>query len=143
MARTQRNEWTDARAVIERRHGEYLIVRPRSDRGEQPWEFPGGRLLPRESPEAAARRICGDMLGTRLEIHLGQPPFVYNYGTHSVTYRYFFCGAIGRPEPAGCAELRWVIAGQLRDYVFEPASQQVADWLVQSADNDRSRRPEE
>lgn len=131
MARPHQKRWIDTRAVIERRRGEYLIVRPRGGPTRPPWEFPGGPLRERESPEAALRRHCGELLGVRLEIHLGQPPFVFDYGSHSVTYRYFFCGCLGRPAALGCAEVRWVLGGQLREYLFEPASQQVVDWLLE------------
>ncbi|MEP0845952.1 MAG: NUDIX domain-containing protein [Phycisphaerae bacterium] len=138
MAQAKRKTWVDSRALVEGRPGEFLIVRPHGPTEESPWEFPGGPLRAHESPEGALRRICADTLGIALEIHVGQPPFVYNYGTHSVTYRYFMCGSTGSVEASGYKETRWVLAGQLREYVFEPACQRVVDWILQSSDNDRT-----
>ena len=131
MARRHQRNWTESRALIQRAGREYLIVK--TDRAaEQPWEFPGGRIRRGESPETGLRRLCRVMLGVELVISLGQPPFVYRFGTHSVTYRYYICGTRGaKPTAAGCAELRWVLTGQLCEYVFDAPTQQVVDWLLE------------
>jgi mutator protein MutT len=132
MAKTARVEWTESRVVLQNDRKETLIIRPTGAPEELPWEFPGGRLEGRESPEAALRRICNDQLGIELEFVQGQPPFVYNFGTHSVTYRYYFCRvAKGKMRARGAGELRWVRSGQLREYVFDAPTQQVVDWLLE------------
>lgn len=132
MSRSRQKSWIDARAVLERNSGEHLILRPSSDASEPHWEFPGGALKANESPESALRRACEALLGVGVDIRVGQPPFVFHYGSHAVTYRYYFGSCVGAPAALGCREIRWVLAGQMRDYVFEPASQQVVDWLLES-----------
>jgi ADP-ribose pyrophosphatase YjhB (NUDIX family) len=123
--------WVEARALIQSPRGEYIIIRPHAD-ADDAWHFPGGRVGPRESAEAGLRRTCRELLGVELTLHVGQPGFAWNFGTHSITYRYYVAGvARGRPEARACAELRWVLAGQLRDYVFDPPTQQVVDWLLE------------
>ncbi|MBI5863491.1 MAG: NUDIX domain-containing protein [Planctomycetes bacterium] len=125
-------EHVDVRALIERGEREMLILKPRAVDDDCPWEFPGGRAERRESPEAALRRIFRALFQAELELLQGQPPFVHNFGDHSVTYRYYICG-IRIPNvaaPAG-SELRWVRVGQLRDYHFDAPTQQVVDWLLE------------
>lgn len=125
------DERIDARGMIRRSPGEYLIIRPVREPAAA-WEFPGGPLEGNESPEAALRRWCRALLGTELEIMLGQPPLAYGQGDQRVIYRYYLCGIRGpEPRPAPGYELRWVLAGQLRDYVFAPPMQQVAEWIAQ------------
>src|SRR5262245_14703316 len=128
-------DWTESRALLERPGRELLILKPRLDDPECPWEFPGGRLENRESPEAALRRIFRESLGVELELLQGQPPFIHNFGDHSVTYRYYMCtvarGTLRQPPGS---EMRWVKVGQLCEYDFDRPTQQVVEWL-RDADN--------
>ncbi len=136
MGRSQQKSWVDSRALIQRAGRDYLIIKPQSDQ-DQPWEFPGGRVQPNEVPEAGLRRLCHAQLGVELQISIGQPPFVYRFGTHSVTYRYHICGIRGgQAEAVGCAETRWVLREQLREYVFDAPTQQVVDWLLEKPSPD-------
>lgn len=122
--------WTDSRALILRNGREFLLLRPNSNEGTV-WEFPGGRAEPRESPEAALRRHCKRMLGVEVNFVLGQPPFVYDFGTHRVAYRFYECSmAGGEPKARDGMEIRWIQSQQMRDYVFDPPTQQVVEWLL-------------
>ncbi|MFO0839963.1 MAG: NUDIX domain-containing protein [Phycisphaerae bacterium] len=124
------NNWTESRALIQGAQA-YLIILPDAS-PETPWAFPGGRITRHESPEHGLRRVLRDLIGVEIEFHVGQPPFVHNFGSHSVTYRYYQCSIrSGQPQARACAELRWVIAGQLRDYTFDQPTQQVVDWLLE------------
>lgn len=129
MGKTSRSV-TEARALLMRGEREFLILR--RDTGEDAvWEFPGGVAEPKESPEAALRRWCKGLLGVTINFVYGQPPFQHNFGTHVVTYRYYECRLnSGQPQTSGCAEVRWVLAPQLRDYVFDEPTQGVVDWLL-------------
>lgn len=132
MGKAGQREWTESRVVLQNDSKETLIVRPAGEPDATPWEFPGGRLEGRESPETGLRRICRDELGIELEFVQGQPPFVHNFGTHSITYRYYFCRvAKGEARARGGGEVRWVRTGQLREYVFDAPTQQVVEWLLE------------
>lgn len=121
---------TQARALLRRANLEYLIYRPDAA-DTTPWEFPGAALEVREQPETALRRACRDLLGIEIEIQIGQPPFIHNFGTHSVVFRYYVCALrSGRLAATPPAECRWVQLQQLRDYVFDAPTQQVVDWLL-------------
>lgn len=131
MARASERGWVEARALIERPGRQLLIHNPEPRNDASPWEFPGGRAEGRESPEAALRRVFRDVHHAVIEIHQGQPPFVYNFGDRSVTYRYYLVSVVGdEPVSAAGGELRWVHVQQLRDYHFDGPGQQVVDWLV-------------
>lgn len=131
MASSQTPFWIESRALIEGKRHEFLILKPRSQDDDCPWEFPGGRVERRESPEAALRRLLRDICGVEVELRIGQPPFVHNYGSHSITFRYYICSiAKGTPTPPQGADIRWVQLGQLRDYHFDVPTQQVVDWML-------------
>jgi mutator protein MutT len=135
MKASRPERWTDSRALILRsRRRHVLIVRRAAETGtESVWEFPGGRIGERESPEAGLRRQVRTQLGVELELVVGQPPFEYSFGTHTVVYRYYICGLLqGQPRALGCAEVRWVLTGQLREYVFDSPTQQVVQWLIET-----------
>jgi ADP-ribose pyrophosphatase YjhB (NUDIX family) len=126
-----KREWTEARGLIARGRSQYLIVRMRGEEG-CPWEFPGGKIRHSESPEAALRRHCRGLLGIEIELLIGQPPFVFNFGSHTIRFRYYVCNvAREEPLPQGVADVRWVNRGQLRDYCFDAPGQQVVDWLLE------------
>ncbi|MGE0479862.1 MAG: NUDIX domain-containing protein [Phycisphaerae bacterium] len=130
MGKSTHNVWTEARALLERGR-ERLIVRTAGEAAT--WAFPGGRLMPRESPETALRRICREALGVEIELLLGQPPFEHQFGDHRVIYRYYECrvrAGEARPPPGG--ELRWVLTEQLREYDFDAAAHAVVSWLLHS-----------
>lgn len=128
MSKPTHNVWTEARALLERGR-ERLIVRAGGEAAN--WEFPGGRLMPRESPETALRRICRDAFGVEIELRLGQPPFAHHFGDHRIVYRYYECGVrAGEARPLCGGELRWVLTEQLREYDFDAATRQVVDWLL-------------
>ncbi|MBK8914200.1 MAG: NUDIX domain-containing protein [Phycisphaerales bacterium] len=125
----------DSRALIETEPEHLLIVRT-SPGPDVPWEFPGGRNRPEESPEAALRRICLAQLDADLDISVGQPPFDHDYADGPVRFRYYLCRlSRGRAKAVGCAEVRAVHVRQLRDYVFEDAAAKVVEWLLAAPRN--------
>lgn len=130
MVRQPPNRWTEARALLRRGADEFLILKTTDDPSAF-YEFPGGRLAERESPEGALRRWCSDQLGVSLNFQIGQPPFQYSFGTYTVTYRYYICTMrSGDASTVNCHDLRWVARPQLREYIFDAPTQQVVDWLV-------------
>lgn len=130
MLRQPQARWVEARALLRRTPEEFLILKLTSEPAAF-FEFPGGRVAERESPESALRRWCRDHLGIALQFQIGQPPFQHSFGTHTVTYRYYICTIrSGEIAPSGCFDPRWVSRPQLRDYIFDAPTQQVVDWLV-------------
>jgi len=99
---------------------------------EGKWTFPGGPVEPGEPPESTLRRSVESLLGMRVEIRMGQPPFDMPWDDVVVRWRYFFCE--GRAEDVHNKhydEVRWVCIGSLREYEFDPVAQQVVDWMLE------------
>jgi len=113
MGRQRGTAWTEARAILRRGSGEFLIVKRHAD-PDTPWQFPGGRVQGPAPPEQSLRRLCVAGLGLELEPLVAQAAFVQRFGTHTVTYLHFV-GAVADDQatPLGYAELREDIQTQL------------------------------
>lgn len=122
-----------AAGIIEQAN-QLLIVRPVRDLEVSGlWQFPRGRVVGGESPEAAMRRIAREALSIEVELVTGQPPFLIEIEGASVEMRYFFCGVIsGEPDPAMTDRVRWIPKAHLREYDFDKASIPVVEWLLHS-----------
>jgi mutator protein MutT len=125
-------------AVVEqRREGirEILIGKIPAAPYEGKWTFPGGPVEKGESPEAGLRRALDSLLGLKPIVHVGQPPFDKVWDGVTLRWRFFFCEAQSDAiHNHHYQEIRWVSVGSLREYEFDPAAQQVVDWMLESPD---------
>ena len=86
------------------------------------WEFPGGKVEPGESPEAALVRELCEELGIETEVTGALTPVVWDYVRGPIRLIPFFCRIVsGTPQPhehdalewvdaAGCDRLHWAAA---------------------------------
>ena len=105
------------------RDGRYLITRRKAEAHLGGlWEFPGGKLEPRESLEACLRRELREELGIEIT-----PPKLFqvvrhDYGDHSVELHFFRCSiAGGEAKSLDCDGLRWAYPHELTMRDFPPA----------------------
>jgi len=124
-----------AGAVIERitrgTH-EALIARIPTDPYQGLWTFPNGPIDQGEAPEAALGRALRCLLGMKVRIICSQPPFDRAWDDVLCRWRFFFCdGAGSEIHNQYFSEIRWVPRPCLREYDFDPASQQIVDWLLE------------
>lgn len=99
---------------------------------EDRWSFPGGPVEPGEPPEAALRRALRSTLGLAVDVQWGQPPFDQAWDGVPTRWRYFFCEHPGgEVHNTHYREVRWVPDGALREYEYDPVSQQVVDWILE------------
>ena len=124
-----------AAAVLERsREGirEVLIVKVAEGLRTGKWSFPFGVAELGETPEPALRRILLAQFGLKPHLNLGQPPLDHEHDGVLYRWRFVFGEIDGDPPIKPTApETRWVTLPSLREYMFEPVSQQVVDWMLE------------
>jgi mutator protein MutT len=87
------------------------------------WEFPGGKTLPGESPEACAEREVLEETGVACAARRCLPVIEYVYPERTVRLRPVECEYVGGPpRPLQVAEWAWVCPADLGRYEFPPAN---------------------
>ena len=97
------------------------------------WEFPGGKLEPGETPEAALVRELAEELDIRVKpADLAPLTFAsHSYDDFHLLMPVFICRRWqGRTQPREHDRLRWVAADKLVDYPMPPADAPLIDRLV-------------
>lgn len=108
-------------AVIER-DGRVLCARRRSGEFAGSWEFPGGKVEPREDPRAALVREISEELGCRIRVGAPITTSVHAASRATISLTTYRCAIeSGEPEPIEHAELRWLPPSRLAELTWAPA----------------------
>lgn len=121
-------------AVIER-HGRILIGQRRlSDRHPLKWEFPGGKVERRESPEQGLVRELREELGIDASIDAEIARYSYKYPNRSAIELIFYRVTQFEGEPSNRAfeQIVWEAPANLSDYDFLEADVHFARRLAAS-----------
>jgi 8-oxo-dGTP diphosphatase len=88
------------------------------------WEFPGGKILAHETPEAAAVRECREESGLEVQVvsALGTYQHCYQHGQHEL--HFFLCRPTALDRELA-PPFRWVAASELGRYQFPEANADV------------------
>jgi 8-oxo-dGTP diphosphatase len=97
------------------------------------WEFPGGKLEPGETPEAALARELEEELSIRVNENQIQPMTFASFGYpdfHLLMPLYGCETWTGDVRPREGQAVAWVETSRLRDYPAPPADLPLFDWLA-------------
>lgn len=115
-------------------HGRILLAqRPEGKQLAGLWEFPGGKLEPGETPEAALVRELDEELSIRVnETSLEPLTFAsFTYPAFHLLMPLYGCRSwSGSIQPREGQATAWVEATRLRDYPAPPADIPLFDWLA-------------
>jgi 8-oxo-dGTP diphosphatase len=107
-------------AVMER--GGNVLIAQRKRTGQHPlkWEFPGGKVEPDETPEAALARELKEELGIRAQVGAEIARYEYQYpGRWPILLIFFEVAEYSdQPQNLDFEQIAWVPRHQLRDYDF-------------------------
>jgi 8-oxo-dGTP diphosphatase len=108
-------------AAIIQRAGRILIGQ-RKDLGHHPlkWEFPGGKVEPGETPDAALVRELQEELGIHARIDRELMRYEYQYPGRSRILLIFYrvVDFDGDPQNLDFDQIRWELPEMLRNYDF-------------------------
>ena len=121
-------------AVIEDRHGFLVTRRQPGTHLAGMWEFPGGKIDPDESHDAALRRELGEELGVDADVGELVHETTHAYPDVTVALYFYRCRLIGEPRPLLGQEMRWVARSELSSLGFPPADTELIDLLTRSGD---------
>lgn len=97
------------------------------------WEFPGGKIEPGESPEAALARELHEELGLTLSVEDLSPVAFASEplaGRHLLLLLYVARQWQGEPVAHHATELRWVMPAEMRGMPMPPADVPLVAALV-------------
>lgn len=90
------------------------------------WEFPGGKIEPKETIEACIRREIAEELGIEIAVGDRLCTITHAYSHFKVTLNVHHCTHLrGEPQPIECDEIRWVTLETIDDYPFPKANSQI------------------
>lgn len=104
-------------AVIER-EGRIMLCQRRPDaHNGLKWEFPGGKLEPGESPEAALRRELREELAVDAQVSRVMDAVFHRYPDRDVLVLFYRCAIpAGEPQPLDCHAIAWAKPDELPEY---------------------------
>ena len=98
-----------------------LCQRPEGTHNGLKWEFPGGKIEPGESPEAALRRELREELSVEARVGRVMDAVFHRYPDRDVLVLFYRCTLEGEPTAEDCNAIAWALPGELSQYDFAGA----------------------
>lgn len=94
------------------------------------WEFPGGKIEPGESPEAAAVRECEEEAGIVVTPLFRYPEQIFQYEHAEVQLIFIAAEQVSDTAIAPRHPFRWVIREELPNYQFPDGNRSILELLA-------------
>ena len=109
-------------AVTEREGRVMLCQRRPGTHNALKWEFPGGKIVPGESPEEALARELREELGIEVDVERIRDAVFYRYPDRDVLVLFYGCRSrAGEPRALDCNAIEWALPERLSGYDFAGA----------------------
>ncbi len=94
------------------------------------WEFPGGTILPGETPEDCLHREVFEETGLKIDIDRTLTPVEHLYPDRRVHLTFYICRTIENTAyPVENSTVKWVLLKELDRYRFPEANQSILKLL--------------
>ncbi len=135
--RAPRPHFDVAVGLIFNASGEVLIQkRPEDGLLGGLWEFPGGKVAPGETFEAACRREVREELGIDVAVESAFHRLSHAYTHFKITLHAFRCRHVaGVPQALEGQPVRWVAVEALPEYAFPRANRRLIERLMDERRN--------
>ncbi len=130
--------------VIENSAGEFLAcLRPAGKHLGGLWEFPGGKVDPGESPEAALARELQEELGVKAEVGAPLNPVIWAYPGRTIRLLPFRCRIVdGVPQALEHERLLWCLPGKFSKLAWAEADLPILEEISRQWGELKSRENE-
>lgn len=115
-----------------------LFIAKRPDKGEVglKWEFPGGKIEPGETMEAAIKREIREELSATIEVSKKITTVKHQYNSFHLTMHIFLCSLFGNdPVISEHVDSCWIDKNQLKDFDWAPADLKILDQVKEACFN--------
>lgn len=107
------------------------------------WEFVGGKIEPGETGEEALIRECREELGITLAVGTVFTQLVHQYP--DITIRLTLYNATiaeGIPQKLEHADIRWITPGEIPEYDFCPADEEILAAIIDRHAGSQTSQPQ-